>query len=140
MVRHVLADTQEVFVVRRRRHRKSGHPNLSSLPSPDARFRDLSRLEEDGEISPHVPNVINKFIERRPSRDWMMEHGIMKTQVQQVSRPFKSIALIASRETSRTTASYLLIHTHVKSAVRGKLCLYFTLQSDSSRMSLMQRC
>ena len=37
---------------------------------------------EEGEISPvqHVPNIISKFIERRPSKDLLLDQGILKQQ------------------------------------------------------------
>ena len=45
----------------------------------------LEEVAEDGEVSPHVPNKINRFFNRRPSRDMLLESGILKTQEMQVS-------------------------------------------------------
>jgi len=70
-----------------------GEPNmrrpsvsLSEILGCEPSIDDWLHDEEEGEVSPHVPNKINHFLEKkRPSKDLLIEAGILKTQVQQVS-------------------------------------------------------
>ena len=59
-------------------------------------------LDDDGEQSPHVPNKLSNWLERRPSKDELVGQGILKTQVQQVSEHLARKSITSQRSSAQS--------------------------------------